>query len=406
MLRLLSTSFLIVSCHILFAQEKILMFVSHEETYYSEYIVMKLALETSGYEVDVVSSHEGEFSIYMFGYPDETVIQSAANELFDNGYTTFKDQFFNLFGGSWNETYNSLMTVGDVDARIQDIQDMSEYVGLIVVGGTGALNYRVDGSYEIQGQVTSEEVMAAAEQLNDLALEALLSGKPVMAQCHGASIPAFWRIPGTGDLGTSLLEGQQATGFPEEDTCPTLNSLGVLCRSDDRVVVASPNEAFNDNGSGDSRIITTRDWYPQTVAYAARTFLNIIETYPSKEEQSSVIEVLVLHGGALDDSNVPTSCDPVLNRDNDIPCNHGSNLPADYTHVMDLLAYQGDGITINATDLNMATESIPSDLSIYDVVVFYKHWSTHLTDEIMQRLVDYVDMDNGSRVVYDTSCSL
>ena len=376
---------------------KILMFVSYVDTYSTEYVVMREALEAAGYEVDVRSSHPGNFSIYTLGYDN---LPQVANDLPGSSYADFQEQFLNLFGESWDESNNELIVSAPVDGIVQDLSDMLDYEALVIVGGTGALDYRVDGTYEAQGEVTAEEVQAAAEKLNDLAIDALLAGKPVLAQCHGASIPAFFRIPDTstggGDLGTTLLEGSDATGYPETETCPTLEALGVVCREDNRVMVSSPNDALSDMGSGDYRIITTRDWYLQTVAYAARTLINVIETYPTPTEISKPVSVLVIHGGALDDSNVPTSCSPA-NRVNDIPCNHGigDNLPADYTYVMDLLAYTGDGITINATALNVANELLPSDLSGYDAVIFFKHWSTNITDEILQTLVNYTDGGGG-----------
>ncbi|MEQ9230281.1 MAG: hypothetical protein RIF46_06325, partial [Cyclobacteriaceae bacterium] len=372
--------------------QNILMFVPHEQTYYSEYIVMKEALEASEYTVEVRSASSMDFSIYMDPYLD---IDDAANELSGSSYEEFQTQCLSFFGAEWDgSNNNAIPDFGEVTGSILDVADFSNYDGLIVVGGTGALDYRVDDDYTSQGVgerlLSGEEIQATAEKLNELALEALLEGKPVMAQCHGASIPAFWRIPGTSGtgeeaLGFSLLKGGVSTGYPEEETGPILESLNITHRVSDRVTVSSPHSSFEDQNAGEGRIITTRDWYPQTVAYAARTFMNILETYPNVEERTGETTVLVLHGGALDDSNMPNSCS-AGNKDNDVPCNNGiseEDLPADFSHLMTLLEGEGarDDYAISPTDLDLSL-SLPFNINNegeilaylegYDVILFFK----------------------------------
>ncbi|MEQ8471721.1 MAG: T9SS type A sorting domain-containing protein [Marinoscillum sp.] len=395
--------------------QNILMFVSHEDTYYSEYIVMKEALEASGYVVEVRSASSLDFSIYMSPYTD---IENVANDLSGSSYTEFQSQFEELFGESWDgASHNSIPSTAPVNGSILDVTDIGTYAGLIVVGGTGALQYRVDGDYQSQGTdeklVSASDIQDAAERLNDLALQALRQGKPVMAQCHGASIPAFWRIPDTSGpdeevLGYSLLKGGNATGFPESGTGPTLEALDITHRTNDRVTISSPHTSFDDNESGTSRIITTRDWYPQTVAHAARTFINILESYPKYYNRLSEISVLALHGGALDDSDLPSSCSPA-DKSNDVPCNNGisdSDLPADYTHLMELLAGSGsaDDFNITASELDLSgslsfdinnESEVLEELENYDVIIFFKHWSTFITDELQDALVTYADNGGG-----------
>ncbi len=391
--------------------EKILMFVSPEQTYYSEYIVMLKALQSAGYTVEVRSAGADSASVYMV--PSNTTIDETAGTLPNGSYSQFTGQFQNLFGSSWNSSWNTMPARIPVDGKIQDIVSMSSYAALVVVGGLGALEYRVDGSYQSHGSgsrlITAANVQAAAEKLNALAIEALAAGKPVMAQCHAASLPVFWRIPGTAGsgeetLGFSLLKGNSATGFPEEATPTTLAALGVSHRASDRVTVSNPHSSFADNGNGDGRIITTRDWYPQTVAHAARTLLNILDTYPSANDRKSTHSVLIIHGGAVNTSNCGAG-----NRSNDIPCNYGggANIPADYTDLQQLLTADSpnDDFQFSVSTINLTGGGLPFDssnvsstlnyLQQYDAVIFYKHWSTGVTDALQNALVAYADSGGG-----------
>jgi hypothetical protein len=396
------------------AQQQILMFVSHEQTYYSEYVVMRQALEAKGYLVDVRSASPMPASIYMDPYAD---IPAAANNLSGSSYSQFQAQYSALFGQSWNESLNEIPATVPVSGSLLDI-DMNTYAGLVVVGGLGALDYRVDGAYLAQGsggrEINASVIEQVANKLNQLALDALVNGKPVMAQCHSASLPAFWRIPGTSgpgteSLGYSLLKGGRATGFPEPDTPSTLESLDIIYMGDpfnlniaDRLTISSPHESLAGHESGKNKIITTRDWYPQTVAYAAKAFMNILETYPATNQMTQDVSVLVIHGGAVDIDNCGAG-----NKNNDVPCNYGNSpaeLPADYTHLMALFsANSADGLSFQVDDLNLDSNN-PSysnmqamlDLfSGYDVVVFFKHWSTYLTNEMQQALVNYAEGGGG-----------
>ncbi len=392
--------------------QSILMFVSHEDTYYSEYIVMKEALEASGYNVDVRSANSQDFSIYMI--PMGTDIEATANSLGGSSYAQFQQQFAGLFGSDWDGNLNTTPSSLSVAGSLLDVSSISGYAGLVVVGGTGALDYRLDGDYSSQGTadrlISAQVVEDIAQKLNDLAVEALVAGKPVMAQCHGASIPVFWRVPGTSGtgvetLGISLLKDGEATGFPEPETPTTLADFGVTHRTNDRVTVSTPNSALDDNGAGNYKIITTRDWYPQTVAHAARTFINIMETYPSTANQILETSVLVVHGGALNESDCLYT-----NRSNDVPCNHGggTDLPADYQDLMMVLEANDafDNFDINPSQIDITgslsfdKNDLASSLSFleqFDVVIFYKHWSTGLTDQFLQAIYDYAD--NGGGVI-------
>ncbi len=389
--------------------KKILMFVSYEDTYYSEYIVMKEAFEASGYEVDVRSAGNDSVSMYMI--PEETNIEETANTLPGGSYTQFTSQFLDLFTREWNPDLNTTPEYVPVNGSILEIENISQYAAMVIVGGTGALQYRLDGIYSSQGEgnrlISQTDIKAVAEKLNQLALEFLLNGRPVMAQCHGASLPVFWRIPdtegeGAEALGISLLKGQNATGFPEDDTEPTLTELGVIFQPNDRVTISSPNEAFDYEEEGAYNIITTRDWYPQTVAYAAQTLINLIETRPLLNRYVVVPpRVLILHGGAIDPENCLAS-----NRTNDVPCNYGTgeNLPADFTHLVTLLEtdsnhdefeFSVDELEILLDQTGTKEEYLENFEEFYDIIIFFKHWSTGLNDGLQEALVEFAYNGGG-----------
>ncbi len=402
----------------------ILLFVPQYEAYYSEYIVMKEALEAQGYIVEVRSVidrslTDNDFEIYMDPYTD---INQAAEEL---ASATFNNQFEGRFGSAWDNTLNDIPTYGRVDGSILDITTMNDYAGLIVAGGLGALAYRVDGQYEAQGDISADLVEQAALKLNTLAISALQQGKPVMAQCHASSLPVYWRIPNTSGidgslpeeitLGYSLLKGGRATGFPDGNTAPYMEELDVDIAGDpgnnttwERVTISSPHLSLLNAENGAFKIITTRDWYPQTVAHAAATFDNIIKQSVNTATLGQTRNILILHGGAVDVSNLPGSCSPA-NKTNDVPCNNGTddaNLPADFTHLVDLLEANStnDPFTIQTTALNLANQTAftPTDIANmktyfegFDAVIFFKHWSTHLTNQMQTALVQYVEEGGG-----------
>jgi hypothetical protein len=99
---------------------------------------------------------------------------------------------------------------------------------------------------------------------------------------------------------------------------------------------------------------------------------------------------------------------------NDVPCNYGTstaNLPADYRHLQNLLNANSpaDNFSITATQLNISgtlpysgtsTASILSYLQQFDVVVFFKHWSTDLTAELQNALVSYADGGGGVMAIH------
>lgn len=391
-------------------QNKILMFVSHEDTYYSEFIVMREALQHAGFTVEIRSATSMPATTYMI--PANTTIDATANTLPGGSYAQFQNQYQNYFGNVWNSALNTTPTTISVFGSIMDVENIDAYVALVIVGGIGAQAYNVDGVYSSQGAgprfISATVVQNVAERLNSLAVDALLSGKPVMGQCHGAGIPAHWRYPvpnntPPGGLGQSILFGGQATGFPEAATQTTLNALGINYSPNSPVIITSPSAHVPDNGLGNHKIITTRDWYPQTVAHAGMTLINLLSTFPNT--LSSSVDVLILHGGAVDANNCHHT-----NRNNDIPCNYGNgsnDLPADFTHIENLLLSNSlqDDYVFNVTNLNIVGGSLPfnnldecsmiSYFNQFDVLIFYKHWSTGVTPALQQAIVSYVDYGGG-----------
>jgi putative intracellular protease/amidase len=411
-LLLLISIFILLNLQSLIAQ-KILLFVSHEETYYSEYIVALKAFQAAGYEVDVRSSSNMSATTYMI--PVGTTIEETANSLTGSSFSDFSSQFNSNFGGNWDVNFNSVPGEIETNGSIHDIQNADEYEAFVIAGGTGILAYRVDGAYESQGQgnrlLSAEIIQSTAEKLNALALDALSKGKVVLAQCHGASLPVYWRIPNTNgsgveSLGISLLKNQFAAGYPQAETEEDYSNLIVNYLESSRVQVSSPNAQFLGFENAKSRLITSRDWYPQTVSYACRTVLNILETYPKENEINQELSVLVLHGGAID----PDNCH-YTNRANDIPCNYGAgeNLPADFFDVLAVLNANSanDNYNFVPTELNLTGNNLPFNpndessvltfLSKFDGIIFYKHWSTGITEQIQRAIIDYVD--NGGGIV-------
>ena len=379
-------------------QDSILLFVSYDQTYYTEYIVMYKALTASGYFVDVRSAANGYATTYMVG--------NFSAQGYTNYYQSFKDQYLAMFGTPWVDADTLFPNPGiPLHGSINDLQNMAAYKAMVIAGGTGSIDYRIDGSYPSQRELPSGTIRASAEKLNQLAEEALESGKPVIAQCHGASLPAFWRVSGTNgqgfdNLGISILAGQQATGFPDGNTPIYMNDLGITYLANDPVVLTSPTSSFEDFGNGQNRLGTSRDWHPYTVAHTAKTLVNVLRTYPGNDLKDTV-SVLLVHGGI-------TNC-----AGGDIPCNHGmtgESIPADYINLDSLLNANSpfDDFVFQVSDVNLIVNAgngyafnqnneceIIKYLAQYDVIVFFKHWATQVSNPFKSALVKYADYGGG-----------
>jgi putative intracellular protease/amidase len=392
----------------------VLMFVSYNDVWWAEYKVMYEALLALGYTVDVRSSESGSANSYQTG--SEGTVQTSADAGPD-GYSAFTDTFAAQFGAPWNASWNTPTSI-PVQGRLQDVASMAPYVAFVAPGGIGATDYVYDGSYAPQGppghQSSAANVQAASERLAALIVEALQHGKPVLTQCHGAKLVAFARAPGTagqgpGGLGLSVLEGRSATGFHlDNSTSNDYVALGVQYLGSRNVVVDGPSPTrLGASNAGVSRVITTRDWYPQTVAHAANTLHNVLTSYPKAAELSLVRKALVIHGGVVIEDVL--QCAPSNQTTNDVPCNWGTNWPADYSHVIALLSGNSanDPFRIVASDVNLMgppgalpfitndTSSILAYLRGFDVVVYFKHWSTGVTPELVSAMLQYADEGGG-----------
>lgn len=390
------------------------MFVSYNDVWWAEYKVMREALLAAGYQVDVRSSETGSATSYQTA--PEGTIQSSA-DVIAGGYAGFTQTFAAQFGSAWNASWNAPDAI-PLNGRIQDVASIAPYVAFVVAGGTGAIDYAYDGSYVDQGPIghrsPAASVQAAAERINALIVEALQSGKPVLTQCHGARLAAFARTPGTtgqglGGLGLSILQGRSATGFHlDGNTANDYAALGVTYLANRNVVIDGPLAAnLGGNRSGVSRVITTRDWYPQTIVHAATALLNILRSYPDPHTLGLVRRVLIIHGGAV--VRDVAVCNASNQTTNDVPCNWGSNWPADYTHVQALLngASGNDPYRFNVSDVNLMgpvgaipfnvnnQASVLNYLRGFDAVVYFKHWQTGVTPQLVAALLQYADEGGG-----------
>ncbi len=392
------------------AQKKVLFFIAQDECYYSEYIVAKAGLEAAGYTVDVYGP--GYRSTIPYMIPNGTTIEATANTLAGSSYGAFQQQFQNLFGATWNAAFNSIPAQIPTLGSILEVTNANAYDAFVLPGGIGAKDFLLDGVYFTHDQDTNRTLSAdtvelVANHLNTLGQQFLAAGKPVLAQCHGAILPVYWRIagtsgPGTESLGFSLIKGEGAAGFPDAQTATLYQNIDVVHRSNSVVVASKLHSSFPQNEKANFRLLTSRDWYPQTVAHAIKSLVNLLETYPKPSQFSQSLKVLVLHGGMIDSTNCHHS-----NLANDIPCNHAGVDPADYRHVVQLLTGQSDEdfFQFEVSDLNMSQSTLPYDssnaasfasyLSDYDVVFFYKHWATHVRNEMMQGLKTYVEDGGG-----------
>ena len=140
-MKLLFTFFALTVCVSSFAQEKILMFVSQDSTYYSEYIVMKRALEKTGYVVDVYTSSTNPASCYTASGD----IEETADSCEGSSYNQFIERFEIMFGQAWNEADNSTLNSIPVIGDINDLVSIDNYRAIVIAGGVGILNYRIDG---------------------------------------------------------------------------------------------------------------------------------------------------------------------------------------------------------------------------------------------------------------------
>jgi putative intracellular protease/amidase len=392
---------------------KVLLFIPFNNVWWAEYKVLYEGLTGLGYEVEVRSSSIGQATSYQ----TDTNIEISANSVAQSSYATFSQYFQSATGRAWNASWNSPATI-PVTGRIQDVTSMSDYVAFVATGGVGAMDYFYDGTYSVNSNSganisSASEVQAASEKINALIYESLQAGKPVWTQCHGARLSSFARVPGTqgsgfDNLGVSLMQGREATGFHLDSGSATdYAQLGVTYRSSQRVVIDGPTAAqMGGSESGRFKVVTTRDWYPQTVLLGVQAVHNILRSYPTQSQLSQTRQVLIIHGGVVNLSN----CSAVNKTTNDIPCNYGTgaNTPADYVDLQNLLSTDSaaDPYSMNVSQVDiMSGAALPFDknsvssmlayFSNFHSIVFFKHWNTGMTTALENALIQYADSGKG-----------
>lgn len=298
----------------------------------------------------------------------------------------FTSLFSTNFGTAWNAAWTTQQNI-PLSGRIQDVADLSQYDALVIPGGRGAVAYQYDGSYanlspqDAPGThvTTAAEVQAAAEKINALINEALTNGKLVAAQCHGAPLAAFARRTGTAGsgfdgLGLSVLNGGFASGYPLGDgtVASDYANLGITYLADEKLVLDGPDSPHY-SGNGRDMILTSRDWFAETVAYLAATVDNILDTYPTPAERTATINVLVFGG--------------------DEPTNYWPQEPARYTDIVTLLNNANDGLNIVATGTSNVNDITLANLQNYDVLLYFRHDA--ISNTAQQAIVDYVAGGGG-----------
>ena len=363
-------------------QKRVLMFVAYNDVWWSEYKVLYESLRAQGYQVDVRSSGTGE--AWVYGNAIDATPDAGGGYPTAVSYGAFVSYYDSTSGGTWNAAWNTPQPI-PLNGRIQDVPNLNLYDALVIPGGHGTIGYRYDGSYSDSAPQANPalhispaaDVQAAAEKLNQLINEALLSGKPVAAECHGAPMVGYARVMGTAGqgadgLGVSVLDGGYATGFPNTTTTDAYTDLGITYLGQEKLVIDGPEDEVY-LGNGRDMILTTTDWYPETVLYLANTLHTMLRTHPTPAQRKQTINVLV-YGG-------------------DEPAHYLPQQPARYSDFVDLLNDGGDGLNISAVGTTNAQDLSLVNLQNYDVLFFFGH--DHLTTQIQADIKSYADQGGG-----------
>ena len=273
--------------------DRVLMYVAFNNTWWPEYKVMYEGLVAAGYEVEVRSSTADAVALTYGDRVDAT--SGGVPGVDPMSYDGFRALFEESFGATWNPAWNEPGPI-PLDGRIQDA-NMTDYVALVFPGGSGSQYSRYDGTYQDLpgpgGHVSpAADIASAAAAIDALVVDALAQGSPVLAVCHAGPTPGFARIPGTAGqgpdgLGLSLLSGRSATGFPianvvmgvPGDVAEQYAALGIQFLPQQAVVVDGPSVDLDGDGDVDGAglVVTGRSWYPEEVAQGLRTMLDLLE---------------------------------------------------------------------------------------------------------------------------------
>ncbi|MCA9651616.1 MAG: hypothetical protein H6712_17505 [Myxococcales bacterium] len=274
---------------------RVLMVVAYNDTWWPEYKVMLEGLEAAGYEVEVRSSTDGAVA-HVYGDRVDEVTPGLVG-VDPVPYEDFRARFAASFGAPWDPAWNEPAAI-PLDGRVQDAV-MGDYVALVIPGGSGSQHFRYDGDYEdLPSPIDPAHVSPAADMesaaaaIQQLVIDALIQGSPVLAVCHAGPTPGFARVPGTqgqgpDGLGLSLLAGRRATGFPLDievfgargDVAEQYAALGIEFLPQQVVVVDGPELDLDGDGTldGAGLVVTARSWYPEEVVQGLRTMLDRLE---------------------------------------------------------------------------------------------------------------------------------
>ncbi|OJJ16641.1 hypothetical protein BKI52_32540 [marine bacterium AO1-C] len=266
----------------------ILVFIA-DQNYYSETAPFIAAMQNLGFNIDLRGANANPVTPYLIG---PQTINGVANSLAGSNYADFLTQFQQVTGQSWDPSLNALPVSISVDGSILDIttEDMAHYRALVVLGGSGATAYTLDGNYGPHGGLSAGEVQAVAEHLNTLAVAALNGGNPVVGICHGSTPAVHFRVPcgATNSVDCiSLLDGQTAAGFAGNPTQTGNIYSSINVNYNPSLTIGESLTApqfVPTSGNTRETIFTLADWYPQHMVALADTLRVHLDGTPSDPE--------------------------------------------------------------------------------------------------------------------------
>ncbi len=203
--------------------DPVLMVISNQDFWYSDYADTRTAIEDSGLEVEVASTSTG------WAQPHGNSGQGA-----DGGFV-------------------------QPDLALTDVE-AEDYSAIVFVGGWGSATYQYgfEGTYHNAAYNGSRDLR---QTTNDLINDFLDQDKHVAAICYGVSVLAYARVDGT-----SLLDGRTVAGY--HGYAPASDTGG---RNTESQLAANNAVLFAENSLGDpakpsddvhvdGQIITGQDW--------------------------------------------------------------------------------------------------------------------------------------------------
>lgn len=265
--------------------KRLLIFIPYENYNHTQLSTLTQQLSSAGYTIDTVSSTPG--------------VAHADNQQHTATVPT-----------TTSPTHGAITPGHTTIATITSDTFANSYDGLILIGGIGAPTYFYDGLYTQTTLLGRETIASAATAINNL-VQTVLEEKLLLAGIgNGTGLIAYCREPGTtgtgaNNLGTSILAGQLVTA----DTTDTILTDN-LTNLNITILTTTPHgnaEPIVITGPGHTphHILTVRDDSNTTLTYAARTFLNMLQTYPNPATSNTFRRVLVFGGDTPQRYNIP-----------------------------------------------------------------------------------------------------